>query len=228
MNLSASNVSPALVKPLPDIIVIDTCVLISNVVRRLLLRLVDNGLFRPAWSPIIGDEWRRNAARLWDASPDDIQTQWGDLQVAYPDADQGDVSEFKEGLKRSDPKDWHVVAAARKVRERIGPASIAVVTRNIKDFNRAELRGLGLMLLDPDELLTRCWQQNADVVTSALLKIESDFEAVGRVSGPIDEVLKRERLFRLKRLLAIAAENTQQHEQVGENVVQVEVDRQGG
>lgn len=221
MSPSASNVSPALVKPLPDIIVIDTCVLISNVVRRVLLRLVDSGLFRPAWSPIIGDEWCRNAARLWEASLEDIQAQWGDLQVAYPDADQGDISEFKEGLKRSDPKDWHVVAAARKVRERIGPVNIAVVTRNIKDFNRAELRGFGLTLLDPDELLTRCWQQNADAVASALLKIEGDFEAVGRVSGPIDEVLKRERLFRLRRLLAIAADNAQQHEQVGENVIQV-------
>lgn len=226
--MSHSSLPRSVAKPVPDVIVIDTCVLISNVVRRLLLRLVDSGLFRPAWSPVIGDEWRRNAARLWDASPDDISAQWDGLQVDYPDADQGDVSAFKAGLKRSDPKDWHVVAAARKARERVSAADIAVVTRNVKDFNRAELRGMGLTLLDPDELLTRCWQQNADVVTSALLKIESDFEAVGRVAGPLDEVLKRERLFRLRRLLAIAAENAQQHEQVGENIVQVEVDRQGG
>lgn len=226
--MSRSSLPPGAAKPVPDVIVIDTCVLISNVVRRVLLRLVDSGLFRPAWSPVIGDEWCRNAARLWDANPDDISAQWDELQVAYPDADQGDVSAFKAGLRRSDPKDWHVVAAARKALERVGSADIAVVTRNIKDFNRAELRGLGLTLLDPDELLTLCWQQNADVVTSALLKIKSDFEAVGRVAGPLDEVLKRERLFRLRRLLAIAAENAQQHEQVGENVVQVEVDRQGG
>lgn len=199
-------------KPLPNIIVIDTCVLISNVLRRLLLRLADSGLFRPAWSPIIGDEWQRNAARIWDTTPEDIASQWSELQQAYPDADQGEVSAYKQGLKRSDPKDWHVVAAARAASDRHAQCDVAVVTRNIKDFNRSELRGLGLLLLDPDELLVRCWQHDAGSVALALSKVDGDYAAVGRQAGPLEEVLRRERLFRLNRLLAVSAENTQKHQ----------------
>ena len=192
----------AVPKPIPSVVVLDTCVLISNVVRRVLLRLVDRGLFRPAWSLVIGDEWRRNAARIWEVDSADIAAQWDQLQVDYPDADQGDVSLYKEGLRRSDPKDWHVVAAGRAVRERLPEADVAVVTRNLKDFNRSELRGLGLGLLDPDELLVRCWRVDAETVAWSLREIANDFAVVGREAGPLAEVLRRERLFRLNRLLA--------------------------
>lgn len=204
----------ALIKPVPAVAVLDTCVLISNVVRRVLLRLVDQGLFRPAWSPVIGDEWCRNAARIWEVDPDEIAQQWAQLQNDYPDADQGDISVYKQGLKRSDPKDWHVVAAGKAVREKLPSVEVAVVTRNIKDFNRSELRGLGLVLLDPDELLVRCWQRDQRAVSGALINIEEDFQAVGREAGPLEEILKKERLFRLNRLFAVAANNTQQHQQI--------------
>lgn len=189
-------------KPVPAVVVLDTCVLISNVLRRVLLRLVDRGLFRPAWSPVIGDEWRRNAARIWAVDSADIAAQWDQLQEDYPDADQGDVGLYKEGLRRSDPKDWHVVAAGRAVRERLPGAEVAVVTRNLKDFNRSELRGFGLGVLDPDELLVRCWLKDPVMVGWSLREIEGDFAAVGREAGPLAEVLRRERLFRLNRLLA--------------------------
>ena len=205
-----------LIKPVPAVAVLDTCVLISNVVRRVLLRLVDQGLFRPAWSPVIGDEWCRNAARIWEVDPDEIARQWAQLQNDYPDADQGDISVYKAGLKRSDPKDWHVVAAGRAARKKSPSPSVevAVVTRNIKDFNRSELRSLGLVLLDPDELLVRCWQHDQHAVGGALMKISDDFHAVGREAGPLEEILRKERLFRLNRLLAVAAHNAQQHQQI--------------
>ncbi len=194
----------AVPKPVPAVVVLDTCVLISNVVRRVLLRLVDRGLFRPAWSPVIGDEWQRNAARIWEVDPADIAAQWDQLQRDYPDADMGDVSVYKEGLRRSDPKDWHVVAAARAVLGRCPGSEVAVVTRNLKDFNRSELRGFGLGLLDPDELLVRCWLKDAALVEWSLREIEGDFAAVGREAGPLAEVLRRERLFRLNRLWGVS------------------------
>ena len=188
---------------LPDVVVIDTCVLISNVLRRLLLRLAQHACFRPAWSPIIGDEWQRNASRIWDVPLDEIQVQWTQLQSDFPDADQGDVAAFKSDLRRSDPKDWHVIAAARAVRAKNEAASVAVLTRNIKDFNRTELRGLGLSLFDPDQFLVHCWRHNPELMLTLLKQIPADIEAVGKVPGPIAEILKRERLFRLNRLCAM-------------------------
>src|SRR3546814_7369371 len=67
---------------LPEVIVLDTCVLISNVLRRAFLHLAAQGCFELAWSPVIGDEWRRNAARLWGVSDADIGDQWDALQLA--------------------------------------------------------------------------------------------------------------------------------------------------
>lgn len=189
---------------LPDIVVIDTCVLISNVLRRLLLRLAQQGCFCPAWSPIIGDEWRRTAAHLWDASAADLQAQWEALDVEFPDADQGDVSAFKGDLRRSDPKDWHVIAAARAAQARRPQASVAVLTRNIKDFNRSELHGLGLALYDPDKFLLQCWQVYPEAVRQALESIPLDLLAAGREGEPIGEILKRERLFRMGKVFASA------------------------
>ncbi|MEO6986977.1 MAG: PIN domain-containing protein [Paralcaligenes sp.] len=184
---------------LPDIVVVDTCVLISNVLRRLLLRLARQNCFGLAWSPIIGDEWRRTAAHLWEASAADLQAQWEALQAEFPDADQGDISAFKSDLRRSDPKDWHVIAAARAAQARQPQASVAILTRNIKDFNRSELHGLGLALYDPDKFLLQCWQTYPEFLRHSLESISLDFEAVGRHREPIGETLKRERLFRLSK-----------------------------
>lgn len=190
-------------KTVPDIVVLDTCVLISNVLRRLLLRLADQDCFRPAWSEIIGDEWRRNAARIWETEPETIAGEWNGLQELYPDADQGDIALFKQGLVHSDPKDWHVIAAARAALAKHPLASVAVVTRNLRDFRRAELRRLNIGLMDPDQLLVHCWQSHRERLLSALEAVPSDFASTGRPLEALDVILKRERLFRFNRLYAL-------------------------
>ncbi|NYT62204.1 PIN domain-containing protein [Alcaligenaceae bacterium] len=189
---------------LPEVLVIDTCVLISNVLRRLLLRLAEQACFQPAWSEVIGDEWRRNAARLWGVPELDIQMQWQELQHNFPLADQGELASFKVGLSRSDPKDWHVIAAARAAKSHFVGATAGIVTRNMKDFNRTELRGYGLTLFDPDELLVCCWRQYPDVAAAAFDEIPAFALAPGRELEPLGVILKRERLFRLNRLYSCA------------------------
>ena len=178
---------------IPDVVVIDTCVLLSNVLRDLLLGLARQAYFRPAWSAIIGDEWRRNGARIWGIELSEVRDQWAVLQSAFPEADQGDIRPYKTGLHRSDPKDWHVIAAARAARANSSASSVAVLTRNIKDFNRSELRGLGLGLFDPDRFLVRCWGRCPALMRHLMEQIRADGE-------PLDVILKRERLFRLNRI----------------------------
>lgn len=185
---------------LPEILVLDTCVLISNVLRLLLLRLASAGWFEPVWSPIIGDEWRRTAARLWQTPDGDIAEQWSALQREFPQADIGDVSQFKEGLQRSDPKDWHVIAAARAALVHYPGATVAILTRNIKDFHRAELRGLGIYLFDPDQLMSRLWVQKSEQLFCYLAALPDAVCGPDRDVESLEVVLKRERLFRLNRL----------------------------
>ncbi|WP_397474339.1 PIN domain-containing protein [Pusillimonas sp.] len=189
----------------PDIVVLDTCVLISNVLRRLLLCLADHACFRPAWSEIIGDEWRRNVARVWEVDFEAVVAEWDALQALYPEADQGDIAPFKQGLVYSDPKDWHVIAAARAALAKQPSANVAVVTRNLRDFRRAELRRLDIGLMDPDQLLVHCWQSHREPLLSALESVPQDLAASGRPREALDIILKRERLFRLNKLYAPGA-----------------------
>jgi len=184
----------------PRVVVLDTCVLISSVLRPLLLDMARAGHIVPAWSPVIGTEWRRTAQRLWQASPGDIALQWDRMQADFPYADMGDVSAYQQGLERSDPKDWHVIAAGRAALARHAGATVAVITRNVKDFHRAELRRLGLYLFDPDQLLSRFWAHDASAVHGHLVQLTETITETAFAPDILESLLKRERLFRLNRL----------------------------
>lgn len=185
--------------PVPAVVVLDTCVLISSVLRRLLLHLAGEGRLQPAWSRVIGEEWRRNAARLWDVPADDVAAQWEALQLSFPLADLGEVGAYKQGLRYSDPKDWHVVAAGRAALARWPGQPAAVLTRNIKDFDRRELRGLGLQLYEPDRYLELCWAAWGEPLRRGLEELAQELAQI-EGAATLDEVLGRERLYRLRKL----------------------------
>ncbi|WP_025372942.1 PIN domain-containing protein [Advenella mimigardefordensis] len=187
---------------LPQRVVLDTCVLMSTILKNLLLRLAQSGMFEPVWADYIGQEWRRNASRVWEVSEEDITTQWQDMQLAFPRADMGIVTEFEKGLNKSDPKDWHVIAAGRAALARYPGQSVCILTRNLRDFNRSELRQLGLSLSDPDAFLAKCYELNADLLMQLLAMIPDDAITIGRPREPLETVLRRERLFRLNNLIA--------------------------
>ncbi|WP_233155060.1 PIN domain-containing protein [Candidimonas nitroreducens] len=183
----------------PAVLLLDTCVLISNVLRRLLLHLAAQGCLRPAWSRVIGEEWRRNAARLWDVPADEVAAQWQALQRDFPQADLGEVEAYKQGLRYSDPKDWHVVAAGRAALARWPGQPAAILTRNLKDFDRRELRGLGLQLYEPDRYLELCWAAHGGPLRDALESLAQELAQI-EAAPPLHEVLGRERLYRLRKL----------------------------
>ncbi len=182
---------------LPSVLVLDTCVLISNVLRRLLLAMADEQLFKPVWSPVIGDEWRRNAGRLWKVMPSSIEEQWQHLQQRYPEADLGDSSEYKKDLRYSDAKDWHVIATARLAQQRHPELGVGIVTRNLKDFNRSELRRLGISLWEPDQLLCRFMAEHPEMMQHLLDALPSFMVTEEAKSLDTATLLKRDRLFSL-------------------------------
>lgn len=186
----------------PDIVVADTCVLISSVMRSLVLGLAQQQCFAVAWSTVIGEEWKRNAGRLWQVSDDDIAQQWDALQQMFPQANLGDVSPFKEGLRYSDPKDHHVVAAGRAASAHWPETTVAILTRNIRDFNRSELRRHGLQLHDPDLFLWRCFQLWPERMQGLLAGLPAQVASPERPELPLDALLRRERLFRLNKVVS--------------------------
>lgn len=188
----------------PTRYVLDACILMSGVLRPALLDLAELGWFQPIWSERIGIEWRRNAARIWSVPADVLEAEWAAMQRRFPHADPGDVTPYLVGLRDSDAKDWHVIAAglAARARQPQHGATVAVLTWNLKDFRRAELRRLGLELTDPDRILCAWWTHNPAQVTEVLQRTLADLAAAGRPrTGELTDVLRRERLFRLARLV---------------------------
>lgn len=186
----------------PPVLVLDACVLMSGVLRPVLLDLAQAGLFAPAWTQRIGEEWRRNAARLWPITPHLLEQEWALMQERFPQADQGDVNAFEAGLMYSDRKDWHVAAAGIASANREPGRSVRVVSWNIKDFSRSELRKLGVGLVDPDRLFSDWWSDQRQIVMPTVERtLRQLIESGRRQPEPLVSVLKRERLFRLAKLV---------------------------
>lgn len=184
----------------PFYLVLDTCVLISNTVRKLLFRLAEHNCLRPVWADYIGVEWRRNIPKIWDVSEDYAQCEWEAMEALFPHANMGEVEALTVGLHQSDKKDHHVIACARRMLEKAPLDPVAIITWNIRDFARRELRDLGLQLYDPDQLLVMLWHQHQDLLIELFNYFADDAAEVGKPDIGISELLKRERLFRLRKL----------------------------
>lgn len=190
---------------MPPFLVIDACVLMSGVLRPWLLELARQGLFTPIWSDRIGQEWRRNAARIWNIEPALLEREWDDMQTTFGLAN---VSRWPHrsadfpALKYSDSKDWHVIEAGWLARRAYPAHATGILTINLKDFSRSELRQLGLDLWSPDRLFSRWWESSADILGQSLNQVIDDLvRSNRRHPASVADFLKRERLFRLNKLM---------------------------
>lgn len=179
-------------------LVLDACVMMSGLLRPLLLDLAAAGLFAPLWTYKIGQEWQRNAARLWDIEPHVLETEWSRMQERFPLADMGDVTEHEACLKHTDKKDKHVAAAGVAAVVKTDCSPISVVTWNTKDFSRSELRRQQLGLIDPDRLLSQWWPTHEQLLRHHIeATIQALVDTGRRQPEATIPMLKRDRLFRL-------------------------------
>ena len=179
-------------------LVLDACVMMSVLLRPLLLDLASAGLYAPIWTYKIGQEWQRNAARLWQIEPQVLETEWQRMQERFPEADMGDVTEHEAPLKHTDKKDKHVAAAGVAAVAKTDCSPISVVTWNTKDFSRSELRRQQLGLIDPDRLLTQWWPTHEQLLRNHIeATIQALVDTGRRQPEETIPMLKRDRLFRL-------------------------------
>lgn len=189
-------------------LVIDACIMMSGLLRPLLLNLAQTGLFDPLWTDKIGQEWQRNAARLWPIDPELLKSEWQSMQEQFPSANMGDVTPFEAALKHTDRKDKHVAATGIAAVETAHLGPISVLTWNIKDFSRSELRRQQLGLIDPDRLLSQWWPTQRQTLSTALdLTVDELVTSGRRQPEPMLGMLRRDRLFRLAGLYELAQKN---------------------
>lgn len=177
----------------------------SGVLRPWLLLLAKEGLFQPVWSDRIGIEWKRNAARIWDIEASVLEHEWDTMQTQFASANVSHSPSIERNLpilRHSDAKDWHVIHAGWIARTLNPQKPAGIVTINIKDFSRSELRQLGLDLWEPDRLLSKWWEAHPEILMQSLHQVIDELVRDGRRHpAPLADFLKRERLFRLNKLL---------------------------
>jgi predicted nucleic acid-binding protein len=127
---------------------LDACVLVPNVLCDTLLRLAEDGFYRPLWSERILEEVKVAVIRVHPGiGADRIERRIAAMNGAFEDASVVGWEPLAAGLDLPDPDDRHVLAAG------IAGGAQALVTANLKDFPEAALAGTSIEARHPDEFL---------------------------------------------------------------------------
>lgn len=172
---------------------LDACVLYPTVLREVLLAVAEEGLYAPAWSPRVLEEWVRAAARLGAGQEAVARGEVALLKARRPDALVEDAP--GEGLVLPDPADAHVAAAAREAGVEL------IVTLNLRDFPTRTLADLGLHVEHPDAFLHRLWSEDPETVARAAERVRAEAERLSGRPQAMRPLLKRAYLPRLGKAL---------------------------
>jgi predicted nucleic acid-binding protein len=126
-------------------VVLDTCVLFGGHLRDTLLRMAEQGLFRPLWSEHILAELESNLVErgVQSAKAERIVTL---MRTHFEDALVDGYEPLIESME-NDAKDRHVLAAAVRAN------AAAIVTNNVKDFPPASTAPYRIAVVTADEFL---------------------------------------------------------------------------
>lgn len=142
----------------------DANVLWSPQLRNLLLQLAHQDVFRIFWTDLIIEEWLRNI------SPEQrVRCEAGTVPLMrrhFPQAWLPTMTATPFGT--TDRKDRHVAAAAVHV------APSALITWNLKDFDREALHVQGVEVLSPDQFLRRTFDGAPAVVLEFTLQAQAN------------------------------------------------------
>jgi predicted nucleic acid-binding protein len=125
---------------------LDTNVLFSATLTDTLLRLAEEGAFRPLWSADILAELSRVLVREADLSASAAERRVAHMRAAFPTSEVTDY-EGLVGVMTCHPKDRHVLAAAIR-----GDAQV-LVTFDLDDFPEDSVQAHDLSVVSPDAFL---------------------------------------------------------------------------
>lgn len=168
---------------------LDACVLYSNSVRDLLMRLAVTDLYRAKWSDDIHAEWMRNLAANRPDIPQVRIDRLRDLMDSnVRDAIVDNYAPLIPSLALPDPDDRHVLAAAI-----VGRADV-IVTYNLKDFPAAILAPFGIEAQHPDQFLRHQFDLNPDLVCAVIRDLRAGLKNPPRTVDEYIVTLERHEL----------------------------------
>lgn len=126
-------------------VVLDTCVLFGGHLRDTLLRVAEQGLFRPLWSEHILSELERNLVNR-GVQPEKAERVLTLMRANFEDALVEGYEPLID-LMENDEKDRHVLAAAVRAN------AAAIVTNNIRDFPQSAADPYRISVVSPDDFM---------------------------------------------------------------------------
>lgn len=143
--------------------IFDACVLYSQPLRNLLMRLALTDLFRARWTHTIHNEWTRNlAANRPDLDRAKIHRVRELMDSHVRDALVENFEHLIPAIDLPDPNDTHVVAAA------VHCSAELIVTFNLKDFPAGTLSTFNVTAQHPDDFIADLFDLNPAKVLGAM------------------------------------------------------------
>ncbi len=176
-------------------VVLDACVLYPTVLREILLKVAQAGLYQPVWSDRILEEWARATRKLGPGAETVARGEIAVARDAFPRAATPERPEIEARLLLPDANDRHVLATA------IASHADAILTFNASDFPRHLLAEEGLARLDPDGFLRDLWQRQPETVATAVDTVRREAERLSGEDWPVRRLLKKAGLPRLGKAL---------------------------
>lgn len=135
---------------MPPVIVLDACVLYPAAQRDLFMWLAAGGAIHAHWTNKIHDEWMRNIEHDYGVDRSVLDRVRKLMDRAAGDALIGRYRQHERLFPKTNAKDRHVAAAAVAARQHSGADIIAIITWNLKDFDRRELAAAGVVAENPE------------------------------------------------------------------------------
>jgi len=156
--------------------VLDANVLVPTALCDTLLRLAEDGFYRPLWSERILLEVEHAVISLYpDIDPTRVRRRTQLMSATFEDATVSGWEQVSAGLDLPDDNDRHVLAAAI-----VGGAQ-AIVTANLKDFPLEQLGPRAIEARHPDDFLL----DQLDLFPSRVLQVLSE-QAADLRNPPMD------------------------------------------
>lgn len=174
---------------------LDTCVIYPTVMRQMLLKVAEQGVYTPLWSARIIEEWQRAAQKLGPEGVAQAGSEAAFLRINWPDAEVSYPSSLEDRLWLPDPADTHVLAAA------IAGSADVIITLNAKDFPRNILSEEGLSRADPDAFLHGIFEAQPDLVAAAAAQVLDEANRLSGETWTLRALMKKARLPRIGKAL---------------------------
>ena len=191
---------------MPPVVVLDACVLYPAAQRDLFMWLAAGGAIRAHWTNQIHDEWMRNVERDYDVARSVLARVRKLMDRAAGDALIDRYRQHERLFPKTDAKDRHVAAAAMAARKRSGVVIVTIITWNLKDFDRTELKQAGLVAENPDIFLSRLLADSPEDVVAAFMQMRDNLRNPTKTTRECADTLAAQGLKKFARLILARVE----------------------